>query len=310
MAKIMSLHCQFSSSHSVELWASVRDFEYQTSGNQNFSYYLCHDCDSLFLLDPPVNRLSEIYPPNYYSFVEQGYSFLYRIKYFLDRRRFNQVFKVLPFDQVNLLDVGGGIGQLAVQARRSFAGSKEVNTWICDLDIDAKPRAEANGHVYVRSTFEDFDVKKCFQVILAFNIIEHVANPIKFLEKIHDLLEVHGIAIIQTPNWKSLDAKMFREHYWGGLHAPRHFYIFSKASLRNEINSAGFKILTHRNIPAGSFWTYSVLAMLKKRNSRSGTGPMYEWPFHTLLVGVFTLFDMLRGFFFNTSQQYVVLQKL
>ena len=306
----MSAHCQFNSSHNVKLWTTVHDFEYQTCTYEQFSYYLCYECDSLFLLNPPISRLSEIYPPNYYSFVDEGYSFLYKIKFFLDRRRFRQSFKGLPFSEVNILDVGGGIGHLAVEARRSFLHSTQVKTWVCDLDLDAKIRAEANGHIYVRSTFEDFEVKQLFHVILAFNIIEHVENPIKFLEKIDDLLEPGGIAILQTPNWKSLDAWLFRRFYWGGLHAPRHFYLFSKGSLKKEILLRGFKILTHRNVPAGSFWTYSVFALTKGRNSKTNVEPMYSWPLHSLLIGVFTLLDLFRGVVFNTSQQYVVLQKL
>jgi SAM-dependent methyltransferase len=294
----------------VKLWTTVPDFEYQTCTNEHFSYYICYECDSLFLLNPPSSRLLEIYPSNYYSFVDEGYSFLHQIKFFLDRRRFRQSFKGLPFSEVNILDVGGGIGHLAVEARRSFLQSTQVKTWVCDLDLNAKTRAESNGHIYVRSTFEDFDVKKLFHVILAFNIIEHVENPNKFLEKIDNLLESGGIAILQTPNWKSLDAWLFRRYYWGGLHAPRHFYLFSKGSLKKEILSRGFKILAHRNVPAGSFWTYSVFALTKGRNRKINVKPMYVWPLHGLLIGAFTLLDLVRGVVFNTSQQYLVLQKL
>ena len=303
-------HCQFDSGHKVDLWRVVPDFEYQTCKDENFSYYLCIDCDSIFLWLPPTERLSEIYPTNYYSFIDEGYSILYRIKFFLDRKKFKNAFKVLNFDEINILDVGGGIGHLAEQARRSFLPKKGINTWICDLDFDAKARAEANGHIYLQSTFEDLNIQNRFQVILAFNIIEHVVDPMKFLEKIHDLLESGGIAIIQTPNWKSWDASLFKNSYWGGLHAPRHFYIFSKESLKREVELRGLEILTHQNVPAGSFWTYSILSFYKRFRPRVPNRPMYEWRFHNVLVAVFSVIDLLRGLLFQTSQQYLVLKKL
>ena len=58
--------------HGVSIhWAHARDVEYHSVPDV-FEYRKCTSCASVFLLDPPVHRLSEIYPPNYYSFADDS----------------------------------------------------------------------------------------------------------------------------------------------------------------------------------------------------------------------------------------------
>ena len=305
----MDEHCYKSLNHAIIPWAKARDFEYGTCNHEFFSYFFCIECDSIFLWNPPLDKLSSIYPSNYYSFSNTGYSFLYQVKFFLDRTRFRKIFRKLSFDELHVLDIGGGIGLLADQVRRVFPTNLNIRTVICDLDEKAKWIAEGNGHDYVKSTFQDFEITNRFQIILAFNIIEHVQDPEEFINKMYNSLDSGGIAIIQTPNWNSLDTKLFKNHYWGGLHAPRHFYIFSKRSLRRAVEKSGFKVVKHKNVPAGIFWTYSVLSYVPKNLNDTSYSPMYSWRFHNVLVAVFSVIDLIRGLMFRTSQQYLVITK-
>jgi 2-polyprenyl-3-methyl-5-hydroxy-6-metoxy-1,4-benzoquinol methylase len=303
-------HCYKNEKHNIVPWSIARDHEYGTCANEFFSYFFCLECDAIFLWNPPLEKLSSIYPSNYYSFNNNGYSLLYKVKFFLDRQRFKKIFYKLPFHAINILDVGGGIGLLSDQVKKVLPESKKVKTWICDLDEQAKFIAEEKGHEYVKSTFQDFKINEHFQIVLAFNIIEHVQDPFGFINKMQEVLVPGGIGVVQTPNWNALDSKLFKRHYWGGLHAPRHFYIFSKKSLRKEMEGRGFEILKHKNVPAGTFWTYSVLSFFNKSAKAEGDSPMYSWASHNYLVAFFSFFDLIRGIFFRTSQQYLVIRKL
>jgi hypothetical protein len=46
------------------------------------------------------------------------------------------------------------------------------------------------------------------------------------------LLAPGGILIVETPNTKSWDVKLFRRGYWGGYHIPRHWNLLSAATLK------------------------------------------------------------------------------
>lgn len=295
-------------SHQAEKWSRVPDWEYSTSVNEYFEYLNCKECDVIFLKNPPVHKIQEIYPSNYYSFDGDNYSLLYKIKFAFDRMRFRKILKKLHFDSISVLDIGGGVGELLTQIQLSDKEKKIKQTTVIDLDIGAQEKAKELGHDYVLSRFEDWDSQETYEIILAFNILEHVENPAQFLATLKQKLKVGGVAIIQTPNINSIDAKMFRRHYWGGLHAPRHFFLFSKNSLLNILKGNGFNIINHKFIPAGPFWSFSILSLLIGSHRSLKGKPLYEKRFYSLLVAVFSAFDLLRLSFFQTSQQVVVIE--
>jgi 2-polyprenyl-3-methyl-5-hydroxy-6-metoxy-1,4-benzoquinol methylase len=304
----LGMQCPNFSLHQVEKWSCVPDWEYSTSVGEHFEYLICKQCDIIFLENPPIHKLQEIYPSNYYSFDSENYSLLYKIKFAFDRMRFRRILTKLNFDSISVLDIGGGVGELLTQIRLSDKNKKIDQTTVIDLDIGAQEKARELGHNYVLSRFEDWDSKETYEIILAFNILEHVENPGQFLAALKQKLKVGGVAIIQTPNIGSIDARIFRRHYWGGLHAPRHFYLFSKNSLLDTLKTNGFNIIDHKFIPAGPFWSFSVLSFFTGSHESLNGKPLYERLFYSPLVAIFSAFDLLRLKFFQTSQQVVVIE--
>ena len=73
--------------------------------------------------------------------------------------------------------------------------------------------------------------KEIFDVVVLFNLIEHVHNPKRTLSLIYNSLSSDGIAIIKTPNSTSFNRFLFKKFYWGGFHAPRHWVIFNEKNL-------------------------------------------------------------------------------
>lgn len=292
------------------LYSHVQDWEYGTCSGEFFSYYLCNICQIIFLADPPSRRLSEIYPKTYYSFVSEGYSFLHQIKFGLDRFKFGKLLKMLNKSEVDVLDIGGGIGHLASQVKKSRRKNIKVNTWVCDIDDSARSTASENGHGFYLGTFEELKFEQTFDFIVAYNILEHVLDPYQFLEKIMSSLTPGGVAVIQTPNWNSIDARLFRKYYWGGLHAPRHFFLFTKRGLGQIVANIGFRIIDHKNIPAGPFWTYSLFGSFSQQPDNPSRIPPYSRKFHNFFVAIFSAFDIVRSWVSETSQQYLVIQKI
>ena len=133
-----------------------------------------------------------------------------------------------------LLDVGCGSGWFLEIARQKFqvAGvefSDSIRQWL----------NESLGIPSVKS-MDDLDEK--FDVITAFDLIEHVPDPVGTLNKMHGLLKDDGIILIYTPNKKSLAFQITGEHN-NLICPPQHLYYFDFNSFQFTSDKAGFEII-------------------------------------------------------------------
>jgi len=291
---------------SSAVWAQTTDLEYRTTTDL-FDIMRCNSCGSMFIHPIPAERLSEIYPSNYYSFAQSQDSLVHRIKTWLDKRYFRLLLQSVIGDKISALDVGGGAGwELNILKE---ADDRISFTQVVDLDIEAEKLAHANGHEYFCGRFEEFTSTRTFDVILMLNLIEHVANPLTVLQQARTLLSPKGIILIKTPNIDSWDARLFRHENWGGYHCPRHWVLFTKESLTALIHRAGFRVIEANYTQGAPFWTTSVLLRLEKMGlvSISRERPVVYHPLFGLLSAFFAAFDFIRGLFAKTSQMFFIL---
>jgi hypothetical protein len=125
-----------------------------------------------------------------------------------------------------------------------------------------------------------------------------------------EVLSPEGRIILQTPNYKAVDARLFKKLYWGGLHTPRHFYMFSRKSLRIQILEAELKILNHTSTQSGHFWVCSILGTLQKLSLIRYKKPIYSRFSYKVLMPIFVIFDFARIRLFHSSQQLLILGKV
>lgn len=277
-----------------EPWAVVHDVEYRTSDDE-FAYARCTQCAVVFLPDPPVDRLAEIYPSTYYAYAEDERSVVQKVKSALDRRQFRRLLAGIPGSSLAALDVGGGDGWLLSTLRS--VDERIQRTVVVDLDEHAKERAAARGHESFCGRIEDYDDPGPFDVVLLLNLIEHVADPGEVLRRLAGLLSPGGVILVKTPNVDSLDARLFRHRDWGGYHCPRHWVLFDRPSFVALAERSG---LTARNVAytqGAPFWTVSVLAGLARRRLVRITPerPVFEHPLFAPLAAGFAAFDLARS---------------
>jgi SAM-dependent methyltransferase len=208
-----------------------------------------------------------------------------------------------------VLDIGGGTGWMLDVLKKS---DNRINcTQIVDIDEKAKRVAEENGHAYFEGTIETFNADQKFHLILMLNLIEHVADPLAVLQKAQSLLAPGGIIVIKTPNTDSWDARLYKKSYWGGLHCPRHWVIFSEKSFRQLLQSTALKIKKLTYTQGAPFWAFSIIAALHRRKivRISAQKPIiFHWLFAPLSA-VFAVFDFIRRPFAKTSQLFIILTK-
>jgi SAM-dependent methyltransferase len=292
----------------ISSWTNTTDREYYSMPD-TYSFLECLRCKALQIYPVPKEHLSKIYPKNYYSFVPVKRALVFRLKEYLDKRFFQRLLSKLSSNSLSVLDVGGGTGWLldiirAADPRVSF-------TQVVDIDQNAGKTARENGHNYFQGTVEHFNSPQKFDLILVLNLIEHVDDPRGVLTHLKRMLSDEGAIVIKTPNYDSLDARLFQHLYWGGLHCPRHWHLFTKDSFTQLSVSSGLKIAQFRYTQGAPFWAASVMNYLAKKGfiRTSAARPLVYHPLYTPLLTLSAVLDVFRGRFQKTSQMFIVLTK-
>lgn len=259
-----------------DVWATATDIEYATTQDR-FRYLRCDDCDALSIDPLPADRLAEIYPPSYYSFVSGGEMTaadrnpVTRVKARFDRRAFTQALALAGSPPApRVLDVGGGSGEIAARLVSAVPGARAT---VVDIDPESIDAARSRGLDGFAGRIEDYATEERYDLVLMLNLIEHVADPRAVLASARDLLAPGGVAWIQTPNYEGLDARIFRHRNWTGLHCPRHWVVLGERGLRQLVALAGLSVARLQRAQAGSFWATSILGLGRARRPSRGTSP-------------------------------------
>jgi 2-polyprenyl-3-methyl-5-hydroxy-6-metoxy-1,4-benzoquinol methylase len=302
-----ALDCPLCARTAVSHFSNATDIEYFTT-KDIFSFYRCTDCDIVFIHPMPFDRLNEIYPPNYYSFhASEADSIALKVKKTLDDRSFRSITRQIAGHDLSALDIGGGSGWLLDSLKR--ADPRVTRTTVVDIDAGAENAARANGHEFHLTPVEGFHTDQKFDLILMLNLLEHVPNPALLLEKVRGLLKPGGRVWIKTPNFDSLDARLFKNRSWGGFHTPRHFVLFTRPSLIRHCQDAGFEVLQCKYTQGAPFWTVSAINELRLLGLTdvSATKPSLQNPLTPLFHLAFAAFDFIRAPFSKTSQMNIYL---
>lgn len=81
-----------------------------------------------------------------------------------------------------------------------------------------------------------------FDVVTAWHVLEHLADPLQELSNIRNLLNPRGIFSFTTPNIDSLQFRLLANK-WEWFSPPAHLYMFGISSINNLLEKSGFEIL-------------------------------------------------------------------
>lgn len=139
-----------------------------------------------------------------------------------------------------LLDVGCSSGALlAVAAKLGFSPSG------VEIASKAAETARRAGfEVFCGLLYDACYEDETFDVITAFELIEHLSDPFLLLSECHRILKKDGVLIINTPNAASWTAIVMRER-WDGFSLSSmggHVSFFSPRSLTHLAGRCGFSV--------------------------------------------------------------------
>lgn len=108
-------------------------------------------------------------------------------------------------NRIKFLDIGGGLGYYS-------ASAKELGMTPYLIDLDSESLNFAKDVLGIQKVFQGTLETFCastdekFDLILLRHVIEHLPDPNHIIAKIKSLLSENGVAIIETPNNKSIEA--------------------------------------------------------------------------------------------------------
>jgi len=139
----------------------------------------------------------------------------------------------------SLLDVGCGVGAFVRAA--SLAGFQAQGIELSAQAVEFGRRAWG---ITVRhgDVLEERYPAGSFDVVTLWQVLEHLAQPIATLQRIHQLLRDGGLLILAVPNFASIQSRVFRSR-WYHLEVPRHLFHYTPTSLRSIVHAQGFRVL-------------------------------------------------------------------
>lgn len=200
-------------------------------------YRQCEECGLIFL-DRVASIIDSYLDPLEYHHENHQNTTSCDIVFGLEKRK-NFVYRFKKSGK--LLDIGCGTGRFIFYLTKT--AKKDWKAIGVEPDITSTNFGkEKYGVEIINDKFEDIHLDEKFDVITLWDVIEHVENPELLLKKAYSLLNEQGIMIIRTPNYESLDAKLFAE-CWAGFDAPRHNFVFGKSLLVNLLKNHDFNIV-------------------------------------------------------------------
>ena len=208
-----------------------------------FEIYECSVCDARFSL--PFSDPSAVYSAIYSDPSHPGYDRYWHYAQGVEQRRsplpwlsrqertyfvVANYLKHLPLTQKprRILEIGSGLGYLTAALRK--AG---YEAWGFDLsDLAVKEAQRRFGDFYVSGSLDSAwsEPRLGFDLIIATELIEHVADPVNFLSMLRMKLDPTRPTsmLFTTPNRAFYPA----EATWETSHPPVHYWWFTPESVR------------------------------------------------------------------------------
>ena len=257
-------HC----SGSADLLLQTKDFNRRIS-NDSFNYFRCNICHFVFLNPVPVD-LYRYYPPAYYDIPKTHKELSLRANK-LQLWKINLV-KLYAPGRGRLLEIGPAYGLFAFLA-------KEAGYDVTAIEMDSQCSKFLRETVQINvvespDTIRSLSKLPKFDVIVMWQVIEHLTDPWSLLSEACSHLNPGGILILDTPNPNAFQFRVLGR-FWTHIDAPRHVCLLSASGLIEHMrkNSMDPILLSATNAGSIGFNGFGWAHTFKNffRNDQLGT---------------------------------------
>lgn len=158
-----------------------------------------------------------------------------RVKTF--RRWYDDCKPHLPAGAAAALDIGCAAGYFLDLLRQE--GWRHVEG--IELDCRMAATLRNRGYAVSETPLEQFAPSRRYHLITLFDVLEHLPDINNDFEKLAAMLDEQGILVLVTPDFASMQRRMFGRR-WFQFKPREHIYYFSPATLRRLAANHGFEI--------------------------------------------------------------------
>lgn len=183
---------------------------------------------------------------------------------------FPKVLEILELNRGSrVLDIGCALGYFLKLS--DDLGCDTYGVDISEYAIDhAKKQTKAKLYIHDVNKGLPMFPDNTFDLVILFDIIEHLDTPFWSLKEIYRTLRTDGKLIITTPNLNAVDrflrTILGKEKTWYGFLDDSHLNLFTPLSLRFLVMKAGFEIVRSETP------FHSLPGRLQKIAGKSGLG--------------------------------------
>ncbi|MCD8443475.1 class I SAM-dependent methyltransferase [Tenacibaculum finnmarkense] len=161
-------------------------------------------------------------------------------------------------EEKTILDIGAGTGDF-------LKVCKENNWKVSGVEPSEKARSFASKkNIELQEDISNYKGKQ-FDVISLWHVLEHIPNLIEYTNQLKKLLKPNGVLIIAVPNYKSYDAKKYKE-FWAAYDVPRHLWHFSQTAIKKIFATTNMKVVKILPMKFDAFYV-SLLSEKYKNNT-------------------------------------------
>jgi 2-polyprenyl-3-methyl-5-hydroxy-6-metoxy-1,4-benzoquinol methylase len=199
----------------------------------------CNDCGLVFLNPQPDDaELAKIYGADYFcgSESEKNRRAATELKEATARLYLHQIQRYHGREPGRLLEIGCGRGEFLVEAER--AGWEAVGVEYSSAACEAARSRLQRGKVYCGQLSDTGLDSEHFDLCVIADVIEHVRNPIAFLEEIHRLLKPGAALAVYTPSLDSWSARLMGQKWME--FKTEHLTYFDRKTIQTALFKTGF----------------------------------------------------------------------
>jgi len=210
-----------------------------------FNYVQCLECDTLFVNPRPTyENLMQIYTdsPSTKFWVEEFFlpmSEARREKIFRPRAQYiTEKFPHLLNGTIG--DIGAGFGVFLEELKKIWPNA---NILAIEPSVDMARICKDKGLLVIEATMENVD-PHChqFDLLTAFELLEHLHDPSVFIRKASQLLKPGGYLYLTTLNGLGFDIQLLWERS-KSVTPPHHLNFLNPQSIRLLLEITGFTLL-------------------------------------------------------------------
>tara|TARA_Y100000815_G_scaffold6892_1_gene6435 strand:+ start:1687 stop:2538 length:852 start_codon:yes stop_codon:yes gene_type:complete len=197
---------------------------------------------------PNTNELNRYYESeDYISHTDSKKSFVDRIYQIAKTYMLKKKFAFIKEYKTSglLLDIGAGTGDFIEEANnQGFSG------------IGVEPSEKARKIAFAKKIDLKENLSQAtgkYDVITMWHVLEHVPDYNEQIKWLDVNLKEDGLLCIAVPNFKSYDAKNYKDK-WAAYDVPRHLYHFSQKAIASVFAERGFTIVKQQPLILDSFY--------------------------------------------------------